>query len=300
MEIISKILITGATGYIGRNLLKRFINSNNVEISIITRNKSNLKFIDSFKDKITIYLYDSSYESIENIFKNNKFDYVFHLASFSKFKYHSLELSEIIDSNIKFGTYILEAMSKYGSKFFINTSSYWQNYRSFKSEPICLYAATKQGFEDIINYYSLDKNIKAISLKLYDVYGYEDNRNKFINTLITHNLELIDVTKGEQLLSLVFIDDVVDAYFHSMKLILNTKHNHSIYGVYSNEKISIKEIIKKIKKILHKEFKVNFGVVEYNNLQIMDPYFEKKLPGWSAKVTFSKGLKIIKNLNEKK
>ncbi len=294
--MIKNILLTGATGFIGKHLLRRLIEGKDYQVTILVRDRSNLDLIKNFKDKVFIHKYNSDYDSIDKLFKNGKFDYVFHLAAISCYDHKPEGISNMIDSNIKFGTFILEAMKKYGCKYFINTSTYWQNYQNQNYEPICLYASTKKAFEDIIDYYCMDQKIKAISLKLYDVYGYDDHRKKLLNTLLTkQNNNSINLTKGEQKLYMVFIDDVIDAYLVAMSVIKTDKKKHGIYGVYGKEKHSLLEAIKVAEKVANKKFIINFGAKEYNKFQIMDSFGINKLPGWEAKTSLQEGLKTMIN-----
>ncbi len=291
--MIKNILITGATGFVGKHLLRRLVKDAKYKITILVRKNSNLDLIEELKDQVVIGYYNSEYSSIDELFRNGKFDLVLHLAAVSCYDCPSENIANMIDSNIKFGTFILEAMKKYGCKYFINTSTYWQNYESEKYEPICLYAATKKAFEDIIDYYSMDK-IKAISLKLFDVYGYDDHRNKLLNTLLKQgDSGVIDLTHGEQKLYMVFIDDVIDAYKVAMDLVVTNMEKHSIYGVYGNDKYSLKEVIKMAEDVTNKKFNINFGAKSYNQFQIMDSFAENKLPMWDAKFSLKEGLRRI-------
>lgn len=295
MEVVKNVLITGATGYIGKHLLKRLINIRNYKITILVRSSSDLDIIKDLKDQIYIHNYESNYESIDLLFKKSKFDHVIHLASFAS-NYHSTSnVVDIIDSNIKLGVFILEAMKNYGCKYFINTSTYAQNYRDQNYEPISLYAATKKAFEDLIDYYCLDGNINSISLKLYDVYGYDDHRkHKILNSLIAQTDNFINLTKGEQKLYMVFIDDVIDAYLAAMDLVTEIK-GHVIYGVYGEEKYSLKEVIKILEEVCNRKFNIKFGGINYSKFQIMDPFTENKLPGWNAKIPLRDGFRIMLN-----
>jgi nucleoside-diphosphate-sugar epimerase len=291
---MQNILITGATGFIGKHLVRRFSQDKRYRVIILVRENSNLNIIKDYKDKISIYEYKSDYQSVENVFKNNKICYVFHLATLSCYEHKSEDISDMVDSNIKLGTFILESMKKYQCQYFINTSTYWQNYQNNNYQPICLYAATKEAFEKIIDYYCLDKEFKAISLKLYDVYGYDDHRKKLLNTLLTTSTtDSIDLTEGEQKLYMVFIDDVIDAYINAMSIIKISKKQHSVYGVYGKDKYSLKEIIKILQELSNKKFNINFGKIAYHKFQIMDPFNVKKLPKWNAKISLKNGLKII-------
>ena len=295
MAIIKNILITGATGYIGKNLVKRLIKNKNTKIKLLIRKNSNLNYFKDFENKLSFHYFDSTYNSIEELFKTVNFDYVFHLASISSYDYKSSDISDIIDTNIKLGNFLLEAMKKYGCKYFINTSTYWQNYNNLNDKPICLYASTKKAFEDIIDFYCIDKKIKAVSLKLYDVYGYDDHRNKLINSLILSNdsSKPTELTKGEQKLYLIYIDDVIDAYEKAMKIVKYKEIDHKIYEIYGGVKYSLGEIIKIIEKIKKKKLNVKFGAKEYYKFQIMNPKGANKLPRWSCKTSLKEGLKNI-------
>ncbi|MBK9322230.1 MAG: NAD-dependent epimerase/dehydratase family protein [Bdellovibrionaceae bacterium] len=174
---MTSILITGATGYTGRFLANK-LSKMGFDVHTIQRLESNVNET-SLEKEITVHRIKIDFDSILNLFNNHTFETVFHLASHSSYQCEPDEIPRLIESNILFGIYILEAMAKCGCKNIINTGSYWQHFETIEKEPICLYAATKQAFEDIINYYVFSKKISAISLKLYDTYGPEDNRKNF-------------------------------------------------------------------------------------------------------------------------
>ena len=71
-----KILLTGATGFIGINFVLRLYKK--YEIIALVRKTSN---IEKIKGYCKIYYYDGSIDSIEDIFKKEKIDGVVHLAS---------------------------------------------------------------------------------------------------------------------------------------------------------------------------------------------------------------------------
>lgn len=294
MEIVQNVLITGATGYIGKHLTRRLVNDNGYHVTILVRDHSNMDLIRSIQDRISIHIYKSNYDSIDELFRNCKFDYVFHLAAISCYEHKPEDISDMIDSNLKLGTFILEAMKKYGSSYFINTSTYWQNYQNQNYEPTCLYASTKKAFEDIIDYYCMDQKIKAVSLKLYDVYGYDDHRNKLLNNLLIKKSDSpVNLTGAEQKLYMVFIDDVIDAYQVAMTMVQKDNKKHAIYGVYGKEKYSLRDVIDLAQKLANVNFNITFGAKNYNQFQIMNSFGVDKLPGWDAKITLKEGLETM-------
>ena len=60
------------------------------------------------------------------------------------------DIKEMINSNIMFGTQILEAMVLHSVPYFVNTGTYWQHFDGKSYNPNSLYAATKQSFQDIL------------------------------------------------------------------------------------------------------------------------------------------------------
>ncbi len=287
---MAQILITGGTGFIGKHLIRRLIKTGH-NVTALIRPTSEVKDTPS----ITYRVYEGTYASVEAVFQKQSFDTVIHLASLAQYDCSPEQIAPMIETNITLGTLLLQAMKQYGCSHFINTSTYWQHYRGEAYQPICLYAATKKAFEDIIDFYTLDGTIRAISLTLYDVYGYEDPRNKLLNLLIKnrHVGKSFDLSPGEQKLQMTFIDDVVDAYIQAMNFLPNTPKNHTIYGVYGQGTYTLKDIVAMLETLTGAPFSIQWGQKAYYPFQIMDPSFGKKLPHWEAKVSLKEGLSII-------
>ena len=70
-------------------------------------------------------------------------------------------------------------MKEVGVKILVNTGTSWQHYENKDYSPVNLYAATKQSFEAILQYYVEVASLKAITLKLFETYGLDDPRPNF-------------------------------------------------------------------------------------------------------------------------
>src|ERR1035437_1160934 len=194
-----KGVITGATGYIGSNLL-RYLLTQDWEIYIIAQPEFGYSNIEDIKDKIQIVEYDKNVNTLIDFFKETNPDVVFHLAAAVISNYKPEQISILIESNILFGTQVLEAMRHSQTKLFINTGSYWQNYNSDEYNPVDLYAATKESFEKIIQYYVDAHNFRCITLRLFDCYEKNEKISKLLNLLcqIAQDGTTLDVSHGEQ------------------------------------------------------------------------------------------------------
>ena len=206
-------------------------------------------------------------------------------------------LHDFIDSNIIFGTEILEAMRANGIKHFINTGTHWQHYRNEKYNPVDIYAATKQAFEDILKFYQEAADFKVISLHLFDNYGPHDQRPKIINLFkkIAESGELLKMSPGEQLIDIVYVDDIVDAFLMAGKYLNEGRYDLcGTYGVSSGAPIGLHKAASVFEKVLGKKLQIEWGGRPYRQREVMIPWNNfKPLPGWQPKISFEDGLKKI-------
>ena len=289
-------IITGATGYIGSHVLKHLL-AKGWGIHIITDPKFGYANIEDVIDKIDIFEYDGLISNLINYFNQVKPVVVFHLAAAVITNYQSEQVPVLLQSNIQFGTEILEAMKKSGTQLFVSTGSYWQCYNSEDYNPVDLYAATKEAFEKILRYYTEVEGIRAITLRLFDVYGTEDKRPKLWNIIksIAGTDQVLNLSPGGQLLDMVYISDVCTAYEQAYNL-LNTNDTivNEVYGVYTKDRRPLKKIVELYKRIIGKSININFAGKPYRDREVMRPTDKLvKLPGWDSKVSLEEGLKKI-------
>ena len=292
---MKKAIVSGASGFIGCHLVEQLLD-NKWDVNIIVREKTDLKPIESFLNKLTVNEHDGTTECMVSIFNKVKPDITFHLASLFLAKHESKDVVPLMESNIIFSSQLIEAMAVSGASYLINTGTSWQHYKNEKYNPVCLYAATKQAFEDIAKFYIDSKNIKMITLKLFDTYGPNDKRKKIFNLL--HNAsksnETLLISKGEQLIDLVYIDDVIDAYFLALKRIQDSRTKIEEFAVSSGNPITLKELVSIYEKTAEKSISVKWGALPYREREVMIPWNHGvPLPMWRPKISIEEGIKRI-------
>lgn len=288
------VLLTGATGFIGSNLAKHLVKLSN-EVHIIVRRSSNLNLLDQIRNDIHIHLHNGSTSGMKSIMKAAKPDCVFHLASLFLAEHRSQDITALVKSNILFGTQLLDAMAEYGVRELINASTSWQHYQNSPYDPVCLYAATKQAFEDIMVYYYNTKSMRLISLELFDTYGPNDQRHKLFYLLekASQCKDPIRMSPGEQLIDLVYIDDVIDAFMIAEDLVSKEKMNRK-YMVTSGNPVKLREIVNIYKEITNQNINIEWGGLPYRKREVMIPWNSGEiLPGWSPKIDLRKGISIV-------
>ncbi|WPX07797.1 NAD-dependent epimerase/dehydratase family protein [Anaerocellum danielii] len=295
-----KILITGATGYIGSNLTKRLVDLG-FDVHIIIRKRSKLDKLRDYLDRIQIFEYDYDLKKLTDYLKDNCFEVVFHLASFYVAEHLPEHIEQLIDSNIKFGTYILEAMRLSNTKKLINVGTSWQNYNNEIYNPVCLYAATKEAFEKILEYYVKVHDFTVITLILYDTYGPSDDRGKILSLLNRYSKTGANllISPGEQLLNLTYIDDIIDGFIKAFEYIGNLQTSgHYKYTLSSSNFITLKELVNLFQKVSGRNINAIWGGREYRKREVFVPIkVYENLPGWQPKISLEEGIRLMLRLD---
>lgn len=289
-----KIIITGATGFIGSNLVEHLMGFN-YEINIIARDSSDISSLDKFKQNILVHRYNGKIKSMIDIFDEVMPDIVIHLASKFTAEHYSEDVDDLIESNISLGIHLLEGMHSSGCKKIITTGTNWQNYESSDYNPTNLYSATKEAFENIARHYINSYDISMISLRIYDSYGASDKRAKVMNLFQKYadSEEIIEMSPGNQLLGMVYITDIVAAYSIAMER-LNSLDRKSFEVFYLTpiQFYSLKDIARCYEKISCKKLNINWGARKYRKREVMKPYVGDRLPNWKPQIDLEDGIKL--------
>jgi nucleoside-diphosphate-sugar epimerase len=283
-------LVTGATGFIGKSLIKRLA-CDGWNVHCIIRKDLNFKY----EDKVSLHYYDGSIKSVIDAFSESNPKIVFHLASLFLVNHKPNDIEQLIDSNIKYGSYILEAMKMSKCLNLINAGSSWQNYNKDEYNPVNLYASTKEAFEKIIKFYVEAYNFNVITLRIFDTYGAGDERNKILNLLKKQigSLSQLKMSPGNQKINLVHVSDVIEAFtIAANRLLEKALNNNEIYSIKSELEISLKDLVLLINNISNTKVKIEWGGLDYRDREVMEPLcYYPSLPNWDAKINLNDGLR---------
>jgi nucleoside-diphosphate-sugar epimerase len=291
-----RALITGATGFVGSRLVHRLVREG-CDVHVIVRPASKLDQLDDVKDDIQIHVHDGDTEKLQNIVSVANPDTVFHLASLFLAQHQPKDIVPLIQSNLQFGTQLVEALVQNGVYCLVNTGTSWQHYENREYSPVCLYAATKQAFEALLQFYLETTPLKTITLKLFDTYGPDDPRPKLFQLLktVSDRQEPLAMSPGEQLIDLVYIDDVIEAYqVAAERLRAGLTRTHECYAVSSGQPISLKELVCVYEQVTGKKLPIQWGGRPYRPREVMVPWNKGRLlPGWSVKIGLEEGIRKV-------
>ncbi|MGI9860906.1 NAD(P)-dependent oxidoreductase [Moorella naiadis] len=296
-----KVVITGATGFVGSNVARRLV-TDGWDVHLIARTESNFSLVQDILKAVTIHQHDGTTENMLDIFERVKPNIVFHLAALFLAQHEPKDIGPMIKSNVLFATQLVEAMIANGVYCLINTGTSWQHFENKEYNPVCLYAATKQAFESILEFYVETTPLKVITLKLFDTYGPNDPRNKLFTLLrnVAKEEKSLPMSPGEQLINLVYIDDVVDAFVLAAERLQKGKvEKHEAYAVSSGTPIRLRDIVDIYSRIIGKDLPIEWGGRPYRNREVMVPWNNgMQLPDWQPKISIEEGIRRMELSND--
>ena len=266
------ILITGASGFVGGHLLNDCLKNNFNVYAIFKYSRKNINFVKKYKKKIFPVFYKNIYQ-IKNKLTNYKIDYVIHCATHYIKKHAHNDIENIIKSNILFSTILLDVVVNIKIKKFINLGTVWQHFNNNKNLAFNFYAATKQSFECILNYYKNQyPKIKFYNILLTDTFGANDKRKKLVAILIKNlkkkNKNKITIPKNLSM-NLVSINQVTKC----LNDLLKNNYKSNYYIIKSKQDVKIFDLINFLNHNLKKQIKVNWSkniknykIIRFKNL----------------------------------
>lgn len=287
-----RALVTGGTGFVGSRLSRRLA-AEGWEVHLVVRRDSGLDQLEGVP--LRKHVADGTTQGLVGVFRDARPDVVFHLASLFLADHEPADVEPLIRSNVLFGAQVLESMTQVGVRYLVNTGTSWQHLESRVYAPVCLYAATKQAFEQIVTFYVQAGHLCATTLKLFDTYGPGDPRPKLFRLLETSARDgrRLLMSSGEQLVDLVHVEDAVRAFLIAADLLMARKlAPQSEFAVSSGSPLPLRQLVE-----LHAEATglvpdIEWGGRPYRPREVMVPWTGgTPVPGWAPQISLWDGLR---------
>lgn len=215
-----RILVSGATGFVGANLVREALQKG-AEIHVITRPNSNKWRLATVLDRIYEHCADiSQYQQIDAEVRGVKPDIIFHTAAYGT-NSHENNLQKMHDANVIGTANLLKAVKKLGFELFVNTGSSSEYgpkdtpmTENASVEPINEYGKSKAAATLLCQSCAQKYNLPIVTLRLFSPYGYFEDRQRLVPSVILSCLrrENPRISSTSFVRDFVFIEDVVAAY----------------------------------------------------------------------------------------
>ena len=189
-----KVFITGASGFIGANLVKELV-ARGDKVHILTRPNSDLWRLTPILKRLHCHRADiQNKKAIEKIISRIKPAIIYHLSVYGAYHYQT-DTEQIFRTALNGTLNLLLTAKKAGVKMFINTGSSSEYGR--KNHPMCeneilepntYYAVAKAGQTLLCQNFAVSEKLPVITLRLFSVYGDYEEPGRLIPTLIKNAL----------------------------------------------------------------------------------------------------------------
>ena len=291
------VVITGASGFLGRHVVEEIRKSNH-SIVAICRNKSatpanlQLNEVACVDSSATVKEFESFLAEISGPVV------VAHLAAHYSNLHSADDITKLVESNIHFPMRLVDALSRAKpNSTVINISTLFQHFESRDYSPLSLYGATKESFLKILDFYAQAELLKVADITVGDTYGANDVRRKLIDLLISHvgSTETLKLGSGRQNMSLMHITDVARGITRVIEDHQSIPYKE-VWRVQMppTENISVRDLVAKIEKIAAKPMLCTFDASRDRKREIYAPIQGlKKLPNYEPLIDLETGLKSM-------
>jgi UDP-glucuronate 4-epimerase len=301
MDFDSKVLVTGAAGFIGFHLCEKLLEKGLQVIGVDNLNdyydvnlkKSRLAILQA-KPQFSFHQLDlTDREALSKLFKQSSLQYVVNLAAQAGVRYSLSNPEAYIESNIRGFLNILEACRNHQIRHLIYASSssvYGANGKMPFSahdnvdHPISLYAATKKSNELMAHTYSALFKLPTTGLRFFTVYGPYGRPDMalFIFTKSIIEGTPIDIyNHGSMKRDFTFVDDIVESIIRLIPKIPQPNQDwdsmnpdpassfapYRIFNIGSNTPIELTRFVEIIEGKLGKKAVKNFKPLQEGDVR---------------------------------
>ena len=304
-----KILVTGATGFIGKNLVESLKEKFEIYALILDEKEKNvIPQIDYILWK-TFFDRENEIKTLDGK-KLGKIDTVIHLASYGVNPKDN-DIDKMIESNINLTKDLILNLERVSCKNIIFTGSGFEYgdkgkiklKENMELNPFSLYGATKVSAFLIGKKLCESLGINYINLRLFNIFGEYEGSNRLIPQIINNYLEgkELNFTAGNQVRDYLYIKDIIEVY----EMILEKNiYNNETYNVCSSEEVTIKEFITKVADTIGiNKDSLNFGTIPSRKEEALyivgDNSKLKRDFNWKRKYSYEFGIKNMYDFFQK-
>jgi len=294
-----KVLITGASGFIGTNLSKWFkVNSSADVLSLGFRRGPMFGRADQVDLKGS--------EGIKLIVDAFKPDFVFHLAAKSLVQEAQENPWETYQTNVMGTVNLLEALKGSGVQSVVVASTdkvYGRKDFPYLEEMtlegnVQIYEASKVAMETVVESYRNSFNLPIVISRFGNVYGpYDINQSRLIPHIIKSCLENKPVhfrSFGDQVREYLYVDDVVHGYLSLADYCSRGYVNEHVFNFGSGYGYTAFDVAKLIFSVFPQPQPIHIdGSAIFNQeipSQILESKRAEKILGWGPTVSLPEGL----------
>lgn len=310
-KLTGPILILGAGGFIGINLLQKILSERDDVFGVTHNKKTNWRFqYAKIPQKSLIQCNLTHKKQIEKLLKTISPKTIFNLSAYGAYAKQT-DVEQIYTTNVVSTAILLELLRDSNFSAYIHAGSqseYGLNAAGPKENgeliPNSHYAVSKVADSYLLKYYGKVLHLPVIHLRLYSAFGPWEEPDRLIPVLLAkaRKKNLPPFVNPSISRDFIYVDDVISALIVSA---LNIKK--SLYGEVFNVASGKKTTIKKLANLTKKQFdikkKSQFGIMTKRKWDIINWYGNNskltKVFKWRPQHSLTEGLQLTVAWQEK-
>jgi len=283
MSTPATVLVTGGTGFLGSNLVRRLAGTAH-PLVVVKRSSSKLARLAGLESRIRCY--DVDRVPMRAIFDEHPIGVIVHCAT--NYGRRTEPPTDIIEANLLLPLSLLQLGERHGSSVFINSDT-------ILDKRVNHYSLSKHQFLEWLPVFS--ERLVCANVALEHFYGPYDDPSKFVSHVVQRLLTddpVLSLTPGGQRRDFVFIDDVVEAFLTILEFSLGATPGLYRYEVGTGASITIADFVRLAKTLSANErTRLDFGALPYREREVMESHADVRsllALGWQPRVALRDGL----------
>jgi nucleoside-diphosphate-sugar epimerase len=296
---MKRCLITGASGFVGANLVRRLL-SDGHETHVLLRPEHQPWRLREIADSLHAHPADlTDQEQIREAVYRIRPDWVFHLAAYGAYSSQT-GFARMVDINLMGTVSLVDACTEIGVEAFLYSGS--SSEYGYKDHPACEdevlepnshYAITKAAATHYCQFAARKTGAKIACVRLYSIYGPYEEPTRLIPTLIDCGLRgtLPPLVSPMTARDFVYVDDAVDA------LITLARKPHppgEIYNLCTGKQTTLASVVETARRLMairvEPEWSSMQGRSWDTDIWVGSPVLLENATGWRYRIDFESGL----------
>jgi len=298
----AKILVTGASGFIGVNLVQALSRDDGATVFGASRDPYRSWRLEGLKDVHLVSLDILDRKNVDQVLKSSRPDFIVHCATYGMYFGREKDKLKTLRTSVEGFLNILIGAAENGVKGVMNsgtTSEYGRKDTPMSEdmllEPDNTYGVAKAAASLLGAQLGDEFGLPVLTLRLFSPYGPYEARTRLIPSLILSYLrgEAPRLSSGLPVRDFTFVGDIVGAYRKALELL--GRKRCGIFNIGNGKQYSISEAAEKVRCLVGSDLRPEWGSVatvqKEPPLWVADREKAKIELGWEPRYTFEDGLK---------